>query len=381
MDLWRINDVVTWTPDIAITNYTSLIWTERFNTPGDFELKTPDVTTMLELLPLNSMVTLQDSRIVMIVETHSIKTDENGTSELTITGRSFDCILESRIVRGPYQAPYQTIQAWPPDAFLSLYLYNELGNNTTTNFLASGAGSKAYTDNYIAHLSFTTLVTPGGIPQLWWIEEGPMSKQFRDVLVERNLGLKVLRPISEDLGGMLPTMNFRVFSGIDKTVNQNTYSPIVFSKNTGSFTTPAYLFSIKDFKNVAYIDCKLGSTQVYAQPSDASTTGLNRRILYVDGGDVVANSEETFNQILPALIQKAKQELKKYNRQYLFDVSMTNDGVYVFNKDYYIGDYVTLRPEFEAPFGITMQVTEFVRTEDLSGYKEYPTLTQYIPGV
>lgn len=374
MDLLRITDTATWLPDLSILDYTSLIWTERFLDFGEFELKTPNVNLLRTQLPLNSFVTLLNSREVMIVENHTIKTDSDGNSELTISGRSFDSILENKIIRGSYQNPTKTATVMTPCSFLTVYIWNELANTTGVDAFRPWINPDKSVENVIPNFGVVARFSGNQPTQYWWVEDGPMSKQVRDVMLASKLGLRTSRPAPQSDG----VMYMAVYTGNNRTAWQTELAPVVFSHSFGNLESPSYLHSQKDYKNIAFLDCKLGSLEVYANPDDIIMTGINRRTLYVDGSDMINNTDQTFDQLLPALEQKAKQELAKYNRQFLFDVSLTDDGPYNYGVDYDLGDFVTLRAEFGLEY--TMRVTEYVRTEDLEGQKAYPTLTQEVPG-
>lgn len=390
MDLLRISDQTTWKPDILIEGWNSLIWTERFVEPGDFELRTPLVEQTMQALPLNSLLTLRESREVMLVETHTIKTNDAGVAELTVVGRTFDSILESRILRGGYQAPTATVVQLTPAQYAACFLWNELVNTQSTDFLRHF--STAMRDSNIPYVSVgmsDEAYAMTGNAQTWWVEEGEMASQFRDISKDTKVGVRAKRPptahsrliLYNGAGGMLlgtytediTTLLLEVYSGADRTVNSITKTPVVFAMNMGNLDNPQYLFSQKDYRNVAYIDSKLGAAQVYATPADANTTSLNRRVLYVDGSDV-DSTDKTYEQILPALQQKARQELLNHNMQFLFDVAVANTDPYKYGTDYDLGDLITLN----ADYGIsrTMRVTEFVRSQDNNGEKSYPTLTQ-----
>lgn len=79
-----------------IENYKSLVWTERYSSSGDFELKSNEVAATIKQLPLESFVTLRESTVPMIVEAHKIEKKKNAAPEITVTGRSFETVLERR---------------------------------------------------------------------------------------------------------------------------------------------------------------------------------------------------------------------------------------------------------------------------------------------
>src|SRR4051812_17036171 len=95
MELLTLND--TNQSGKLIENWDSLIWTERFNTVGDFNLQTGRVEEFMSLLPEGTRLTLRDSNIAMVVETHQIERKKNTPQKLTITGRSYESILDRRV--------------------------------------------------------------------------------------------------------------------------------------------------------------------------------------------------------------------------------------------------------------------------------------------
>ena len=86
-------------PDQLIEGYISLIWTERFQNPGEFQLKSYDIDRMKDLLPVDTLVSHLETKEVMRVETHLIEMEgegEDATPVITITGRTAYAILEDR---------------------------------------------------------------------------------------------------------------------------------------------------------------------------------------------------------------------------------------------------------------------------------------------
>src|SRR5690242_6166324 len=84
-------------PAKLVENYDSLIWTERFNTIGDFQIQSGDVDRFMTLLPEGTVLTLRESNVPMIVETHNIVRKKNKPTNLIIKGRAFESILDRRI--------------------------------------------------------------------------------------------------------------------------------------------------------------------------------------------------------------------------------------------------------------------------------------------
>jgi hypothetical protein len=128
MELVSLNQN-TWEHSDLVEGYSSLIWTERYLGAGDFTLKSRKVNQMRDALPRKSKVSLRDSQEVMTVETHSIDPIEGG-DEITITGRTFETILESRTTVIPYANDgaknnmwiYEHDDIWPTTAARALIM-------------------------------------------------------------------------------------------------------------------------------------------------------------------------------------------------------------------------------------------------------------------
>ena len=88
-------------PIYLIDNYKSLVWTERYNEAGDFELEMPisSASKILELLKYNSFLQLEaaESFQTMIVEGIEITTDPDEGDSIVYSGRSAESLLDRRV--------------------------------------------------------------------------------------------------------------------------------------------------------------------------------------------------------------------------------------------------------------------------------------------
>ena len=82
----------------VIDAYESLIWTDRYNTYGDFELYCPMDTALLPYLKQDNYFWQRDSEHTMIIEDITIDSDTEDGNHLVVTGRSLESILERRVV-------------------------------------------------------------------------------------------------------------------------------------------------------------------------------------------------------------------------------------------------------------------------------------------
>lgn len=369
MDLYRLNETNPnnntkyMHPDYLIEGYTSLIWTERYIDPGDFQLKTPRIAETREILKDDCIIGIRGSDETMIVESHSINTDDRGQSELIVTGRSYETFMETRPLKNQFQ-----------EYVLDGYTTSEVVMYIINNRIFSTAWDASWFPTGFAIDESTLADAVVDWPDL------PISDVYTfayDTLKSAGLGLRTRRgrPRNEFWTGPGDQFQGEFIYGDDRhTINTMIYNGInrsedvVFDWQSGHINGASYLFSTKDYRNVAFVTDASGEvTVVYAPGFSLSQSQYRkRRILQVDATPY-ASTDNTYQQI--GLI-----ELAKHNKTFLFDGEISQESPFSYGKDYFLGDTVTLRAEY----GVNqpMQVTEYIRTEDSEGDRGYPTLAE-----
>ena len=76
----------------------SLLWVDRYNSYGDFELYFAMDPQLLTYLKEDYYLWLEDSEHCMIIENIKINADTEEGAHLIVTGRSLESILERRII-------------------------------------------------------------------------------------------------------------------------------------------------------------------------------------------------------------------------------------------------------------------------------------------
>lgn len=386
MDVLRL-DATTYLPDALIEDYNSMIWTERYFTDGEFSLKTGNVAVTRALLPEGQPISLLDSREVMTVENHSISVDADNIPELTISGRSFETCLEDRTLTGTYNTPWTTLQAYTTAELISLLLWMSFVNTSGQD--PTKVATTIDTGTAVANVSVTDSTTVIDASTVWSLENGPLYQVLLDFLNLGGLGLRTIRPPGttgnvvyfdtssapsrgwpNKTATAVSGLRLDVYNGLDRRRQQSAREPVIFHYASGHIDSPKYLFSIKDLKNLVRVVADIGSFDVVDASVDGATlVGLNKRILYMNGG---AQGTQDIGDFVNALTQKALVELQKYNRKVIFDGAISPISPYHYNEHYELGDKVTLMAEY----GIeaSMMVAEYVRTEDQNGDRGYPTL-------
>lgn len=406
MDIIKL-DPTDWSEQGLFEGYQSAIWTERFLSNGDFQIKTTNILDALTNLPDKSWISLADSTEVMKVENHSIAEDEYGNMVDTITGRTFDIAVLERMIYSTWDIlgghlPFQTLQqvteagavagmlanlvtdyrlGWNGQFFQYPLVYTQDadGNNLSTipNVVASDS-SGGY-----------------GTPSYWPVTSGQLNTWIRGALTSGQVGLRNIRPSGKPLNlckvngsGIItrtptdnvPYLAMDVYTGTDRSRS------VIFQTINGHLIKPSYLISAQNDELCVFIGPLadggggLFSSQYppFSGPvppwitSDSywnpAYAGLNCRLAYMDslGGAPTDASQIAANFIA------ARVKFVEDNKTTSIDGSLSATAPYVYNQDYFLGDIITMQGDYN----ITQeyQVTEFIRSKDSTGETNYPTL-------
>jgi hypothetical protein len=368
-------------PSQLVERYNSLLWTERYSSAGDFQLVTTDVSRMLKLLPLESLITLRESTVPMLVEVHKIQKSITGAPVLTVTGRSFESVLERRvtlrIVTYDNGATYH-IEPWiipgmlPSDT--AYYAIRKVIGDLVDRRVQPWSGIEQFQigpqspwiSSYDAMpmidlplpADFVYVEPDDTTPERQFeIKPGNLYTVVMELLASNHHGLKAVRP---SLGNT--KIGIEIYNGADLT------NTVVFDARFDQFEDATYLLSNAGSTNTAYVASKTAFQEVYKTTANTEADiphSLNRRVTLVDiSGEEGVDTPE-------ARRTRALIELYKYNATALFDGQIGEQVAASYNRDYFLGDIIRLDGEY----GLTenVRVSEFIRSADSTGNKAYPT--------
>lgn len=354
----------------VIDVFESLIWTERWQEIGDFELELKSTlenrNRFLKLSrsedPIN--LAINNSKRVMTVESVEETTDKDGQEMLHIKGRSLEYILEDRIIKyalGEYPRWYiNEFEASggnpleiPRRMFKHIVIDGTLNSNDQISFL-----NQRYVDPEIAF-------TPETIR---WVQEvDSLYNAIRDVCITYNFGFRIIR---EDDSSQL---YFEVYPERDRTHNNQTFAkPVVFSVALDTIHDTTEFKSVQNSKNVAYVFSNLDQQfQSYAirYSGSSNVSGFDRHAILVKT-TIPSDYEGTEIEFLE---QTAKEALAKNQGVSLFDGEVSQFNEYIYGVHYELGDLV----EFYNKDGVSSdkRITEQIFVEDANGERSYPTLS------
>ena len=154
---------------------------------------------------------------------------------------------------------------------------------------------------------------------------------------------------------------FEVLEGVDRSIEQNVRSPVVFRRAYDNIGKTVYTLNDSLTKNCAYTagQGEGADRAVYVVGDELS--GAERKEIFIDARDIEDSS---------TLPERGRTKLSEYKPQENFETAIIADQ---YQSSWYMGDQITI---IDDDTGITLSdyVVEIEETVDESGYEVIPTL-------
>lgn len=349
MDLFVLNP--EYKRSKLVENWSSLVWTERYATNGDFELVSSNISEVLSLLPLGSptdpptLVAIGDSNVPMVVETHQIEKPKNGVPTIKTSGRSFETVLDRRTT-----VTTVTTNAPRSEVKFGATKVSDAIVHVVKSIIVDGKPTAA---DKITEINFLNSITEtAGVEEQYVVEPKDLYSWVVEILAKGKFGMR-----SEiNHGNKIAVI---LYEGKDKT------KEVVFDVSLEQFDEASYILSHLGSKNVMVTATKNGMQF----STIGSPSGLARRVDFQDlsseisiavGADLTSLTKNRGNVALLDRLPIA-----------LFSGKIAEDIAHGYGSTYSLGDIVTLQGEY----GLSQEarIAEFVRTHDATGEKSYPT--------
>lgn len=345
--------------EYVIDRFESLIWTERFNTHGDFQLDIHSTVESRRLLKAGTRLAMNESNYVMMVETIEDGVSEEGIKILKVKGRSLEAILFDRVAKESLDdlttSPKWIITDVPGDIarkiFHDICVTGILDPGDVIPFMNEGTFMP---DDTIAEPTDEITVE---------LEPKPVYDAIEEICKVWNLGFRILRNLDTS------QLYFDIYAGSDRTASQTVLPAVIFTPELDNLQNTKELISIEQAKNVAYVYSPAGFQMVFGAGVDPEVEGFERRVLTVNASDITAENPN----VTAALIQRGMEELAKTRTYQAFDGEISQNSQFKYGTHYNLGDVVETRNTD----GVTnnMRVTEQIFVSDREGERSYPTLT------
>ena len=353
-----------------IDDYIELVWTDRYNDCGDFELKLPANSKWLTIIHEDQYLAFNASEHMMIVESISAEENKETGDYIIVSGRSLESLLDRRII-------------WNAGAYSGVNFAEVIKSYVVGNVIdpASGTGSDNenrripqfgdYVDPTDSRISSITLANVGLTrDDLESHKNQNLLNIVTNLCQTANVGFKITVSKS-DAQLEKDKFLFSLHIGTDRSTNQQSVPYVIFSQKLGTMTTSKYVSSNKTERNfirLHYTDSEgTDYTQNYPHAGWTQPTGISRREMYLDAG-----SEMTGKKLMDA--QKAA--LRDNAPTKVFEAEIDPTKMYKYGTDYVIGDIV----QFENKFGMQarVRVSEMVFSVNENEIKAYPTFEQVV---
>jgi Siphovirus ReqiPepy6 Gp37-like protein len=353
-----------------IDKFTSAIWTERYYGDSEFELVVPATSDFIQKLPIGTFVGLVGSKEVMLVD---YSDSEKGSWK--ITGSSLLKFLNNRFIRvtAAHEDRYWYINGQVPGVVLYWIIYymcfaQSPYLNGTVNIGIPNAASLA-----IPNLGLKAYDTSGS-PINVAVPYGPVYDAMRDIATTYGVGIQITLEWATDTSY---SIQFRSYKGLDRTSRQ-TVNPVRFSPQMDTLTDIKELQSIVSYKTIAYSFCPpnpdgLATVCGTDQVPGGTPSGFDLRALLTFEEDIttdlIGGSQANLVSLLNA---RAHNALANSPFSRAIDGQIVPLHQYQYGIDYSLGDII----EVQGNSGIVQNsmVTEYIRAQDNSGEKAYPTV-------
>lgn len=404
-----------------LTQYESLMWVDKYDEPGNFEIYAPPLPEIKEAAQINNYFMSDKSEHLMIVEKLETTVSPSDGKRLIISGRSLESILDRRVL------------------FMKCYFRDKNSPSTPSSSTTVGADNLEDAVRQLLEYLFISPVhwdndtgtwvpaTDRAVPNFvfqYSQDDVPLRDSLGRIIVDNNgqpimvdnLGdvisnivlkdcefdkgenaLNIVNKIVKQAGlGYKITLDenhnfaFRLIKGKDRTTGQFDNPAVIFSPKFNNLKSSKFTNDYgENFKNFVYTE---GETYKSQRPTIVETgeaTGLLRREVYVNSsvqhetessnvtheGIVKEKKKLTESEYQTALAEDAEKYYKKYASKTTLESEIEPRLTFQYGRDFAIGDIL----EVQDGTGNTGKVRciEFIISHSHSGYEEYPTFESY----
>ena len=299
--------------------YKSIIWSNRYYKTGDFELQIPLVGDVKDKMRQDYYiyrdVDYKDGIIERPKIIERVETVENASeNSLLVSGRDVTSLLERRVIY-----PTEILSGNYETCILNLinnHAINPSDPKRVINTIAIDNTGRI-DDTIDAQVTGDTLL-----------------KYIEDVSVDYKIGFRM------DLDKNQKKFIFKVYKGTKRTDN----NPVIISRDFNNLVKSNYVNDKQTYKNMAIVAGSGEGVDRKVVRLNDELSGLERRELFVDAKDLSNTDSE--GQTIPEseymehLRQRGSEKLSENKIDITNSCEAETNGVFVYNKDYFLGDEI-----------------------------------------
>lgn len=333
----------------VIDTYESMIWTDRYNAYGDFEIYFAMDESLLEYIKEDYYLWLKDSEHSMIIEDIKIDADTEEGNRLIVTGRSLESILERRIIWG--------------QRIFSGNLQNAIQTMLNENIISPSVADRKIA-NFIFVPSTDSKITSLTIDNQYTGDD--LYTVIKGLCEENNIGFKIV--LTDD-----NQFAFSLYAGADRSYDQTENPYVVFSPNFENIINSNYFSSKAGYRNVTLVAGE-GEGASRKTTVVGSASGLDRRELFTDARDISSDTEDgtlSDAEYIAQLRTKGLKNLADHMITTAFEGEVEVTRLYKYGEDFFIGDIVQIANEYGNEN--SAYISELIISNSDEGLSIYPT--------
>ena len=170
---------------------------------------------------------------------------------------------------------------------------------------------------------------------------------------------------------------FDLVKGTDRSSDQSVTEPVIFSTEYDNLASSSYEQNAENaegFANAALVGGE-GEGTDKTTAAIGTAAGLERFERYIDGSGISSNGEIITAETYQAMLENfGAEELAGKSAEEKITGEILQNGMYILNRDYFLGDIVELKTEF---YSAKSRITELIYSEDENGSYLIPTFGQW----
>ena len=354
-----------------IDKYISLIWTDRYDDCGEFELTLPYESRWKSVFKKDYFCKINFSDHWCIIEKIEINKDEDSSATMIISGRSVESLLARRVVIGEKEFGSDENEVSVQTSIRTLLNENFISPSNTKRKISNFTFS-ASEDSKVTGLKFADTFEGDAILDI-----------VTGICQDKHIGFKVLINSSHQFV-------FSLYAGRDRSKSSNSSGYVIFSPYYDNLITSNYFTSSEEFRNLMIV-AEENEKYTYVYLDDSEPTGLSRREVYETASnleDVETEMSVSDTKLImstksgssgsskkKSLKAKAKKQLRtEYKVKTGFEGDIIPEKMFKYRTNFNTGDKV----EFQDSYGNSERVyiSEVVISMDENGLVILPTFAE-----
>lgn len=351
-----------------VEDYTSLQWTKNYYAYGQFSLKAIYSEVNVDLLKAGNLLSLSGELAIMMITVVKYTSDDKGKVIIDCSGRGMEFWLANRIT-------------WGRETYSNKYVSTIIYSMFSNAFIDA---SKAVRNIPLFDMAEDKQL--GGKTSMQKTGQS-LYDTIQELAQSVELGFRV------NLDYKRQKLVFEVYQGADKSMSGSLLpeEQVVFSDMADEFLQSEYYLNTQDERNICLVygegEYPNRKQLIYG---DDTLEGFARKELWVDAKDLQSENEDgetsmTDEEYYALLRNRGAEKLAENARNETFEakIKMFNDKVYQLDKDFFLGDKVTILSKLynvkvDARItGVTYNISSNLDTELTFGYG-YPTIAQSV---